>query len=246
MWISERLRPRRAARALRAAALLGVGLAPGCAGFFHKPIPDADRPMDERPWRVHCDWVLPPSPESGAPPGPADSGWVWASDTARRRLVLEGAIEDGFLVVASAQAASDEDDRDVVSFPATAAALDQACSETLARGEETAAARLIGARGAREGEEVAIPLVFPGDPAHPRPVSRVVVFGDSLSDDGNLKRRLRVFPASPYWLGRFSNGPNWVDHFAHAGLAMRDDAFGGALATSHPDVPAADLISAVQ
>jgi phospholipase/lecithinase/hemolysin len=45
---------------------------------------------------------------------------------------------------------------------------------------------------------------------------RLVVFGDSLSDNGNA---LALDPSSfqpptpPYFMGRFSNGPNWVDYF---------------------------------
>jgi phospholipase/lecithinase/hemolysin len=41
---------------------------------------------------------------------------------------------------------------------------------------------------------------------------RLVVFGDSLSDDGNTFAVARV-PGIPYFQGRYSNGPNWVDYF---------------------------------
>jgi phospholipase/lecithinase/hemolysin len=41
---------------------------------------------------------------------------------------------------------------------------------------------------------------------------RLVVFGDSLSDDGN-SFAVSGFPGSPYFGGRYSNGPNWVDYF---------------------------------
>ena len=47
------------------------------------------------------------------------------------------------------------------------------------------------------------------------PVEKVVVFGDSLSDNGNLfeymKHQLPLSP--PYFDGRFSNGPVWVERF---------------------------------
>lgn len=39
---------------------------------------------------------------------------------------------------------------------------------------------------------------------------RVVVFGDSLSDNGNLFAQTGQPPA-PYFQGRFSNGPVWVE-----------------------------------
>jgi phospholipase/lecithinase/hemolysin len=79
-------------------------------------------------------------------------------------------------------------------------------------------------------------------PAHP---TRVIVFGDSLSDAGNayigsLHDRA---PSPPYYYGRFSNGPVWVELFAaNFGLAVdaalrggTDFAVGGAKAGSGAD-----------
>lgn len=242
-------RPTRArpARTAPAALLLAIACGLGCASFFHKPRPDEHLAVEERPWRVRCAWVLPPSGEPDAKPGPGGHGGVWASDPAARRLVLDGRLEDGFLVVTGVRAASDEDERDVVPVPATAAAVQEMCLDSVARSANDAAALLHAVHGMRHGEDVEVPLVFSMDPARPRPASRLVVFGDSLSDDGNLRRRLRVFPSSPYWLGRFSNGPNWADHLAtRTGVAVLNEAYGGAAATRHPHVPAADVIAAVE
>ena len=48
-----------------------------------------------------------------------------------------------------------------------------------------------------------------------RKYEQIVIFGDSLSDTGNLSKALGgVFPPFPYFQGRFSNGPIWVDQFA--------------------------------
>jgi phospholipase/lecithinase/hemolysin len=41
---------------------------------------------------------------------------------------------------------------------------------------------------------------------------RLAVFGDSLSDNGNTFA-VSGFPGIPYFDGRYSNGPNWVDYF---------------------------------
>ena len=41
---------------------------------------------------------------------------------------------------------------------------------------------------------------------------RLVVFGDSLSDNGN-SLFLFSLPQPLYYSGRWSNGPNWVDYF---------------------------------
>ena len=49
--------------------------------------------------------------------------------------------------------------------------------------------------------------------------TQMYVFGDSLSDTGNvfnasLQALGTGFPPPPYFNGRFSNGPNWVDYLA--------------------------------
>ncbi|MCH8923801.1 MAG: hypothetical protein IIA67_11730 [Planctomycetes bacterium] len=49
------------------------------------------------------------------------------------------------------------------------------------------------------------------------PYSQMVVFGDSLSDTGNVDDlTFGIAPGSDYWNGRFSNGPLWVEHVAAA------------------------------
>jgi phospholipase/lecithinase/hemolysin len=231
--------------ALSVVVSLALALAlPGCASLFHKPRPDLELDLAERPWRVRCAWWLPPDADSRAPRG---DGWSWAGDAAGRRLVVDGRVEDGFFVVAGMRAASDEDDRDVLPHPATAREVRRACNLALDRAVEGEQPRLYGTTAARDGEGIEVPLVFPGDAARPQPVSRVVVFGDSLSDSGNLKRRLLVFPNSPYWLGRFSNGPNWTEYLAErTGLAVQNQAYGGAVAVKHDEVPSEDLVAAIQ
>jgi outer membrane lipase/esterase len=54
----------------------------------------------------------------------------------------------------------------------------------------------------------------PGAAAHAQQYGDVVVFGDSLSDDGNLFR-LTGNPPDPYWQGRFSNGHVWAEQLAN-------------------------------
>ena len=71
-------------------------------------------------------------------------------------------------------------------------------------------------------------------PAAAQSYSRLFVLGDSLSDDGNLyKAVFGLYPPSPpYYKGRFSNGPVWVENLApKLGLtfnAATDYAYGGA------------------
>jgi phospholipase/lecithinase/hemolysin len=67
------------------------------------------------------------------------------------------------------------------------------------------------------------------------------VFGDSYCDVGNLFAATGdTYPPAPYYLGRFSDGPLWLDHvagFLHVPLTPyllggTDYAFGGAWATA--------------
>jgi phospholipase/lecithinase/hemolysin len=84
--------------------------------------------------------------------------------------------------------------------------------------------------------------------------SAIYVFGDSYCDVGNIYFATGgAEPPAPYYAGRFSNGPIWVEHVASAmGLPMTpylkggtDFAFGGAWVTQPqvtpegtiPDVP---------
>lgn len=65
-----------------------------------------------------------------------------------------------------------------------------------------------------------------------RPFTQLVVFGDSLSDSGNLFAATggAVPPSPPYYAGRFSNGPVWVEFLANElGVPVQDYALGGAL-----------------
>jgi len=56
----------------------------------------------------------------------------------------------------------------------------------------------------------------------------VVVYGDSLSDNGNLYNFIH-YPPPPYWHGRFSNGPVAVEYLAtYYSAPLSDFAWGGA------------------
>jgi thermolabile hemolysin len=64
------------------------------------------------------------------------------------------------------------------------------------------------------------------------PFSRIVVFGDSLSDTGNFHRLTGGVPGAPYASGRFSNGPLWIEYLAEdLGMTLLSEnnyAVGGA------------------
>lgn len=60
----------------------------------------------------------------------------------------------------------------------------------------------------------------------------IVVFGDSLSDNGNFFALNGSYPPAPYYQGRFSDGPVWFEYLTKdlgvSGLAL-DYAHGGAM-----------------
>jgi phospholipase/lecithinase/hemolysin len=52
------------------------------------------------------------------------------------------------------------------------------------------------------------------------PFTRILIFGDSLTDTGNFYRLSGGYPPPPYFEGRFCNGPLWVEYLA-AELGMQ-------------------------
>lgn len=67
------------------------------------------------------------------------------------------------------------------------------------------------------------------------PIQKLVFFGDSLTDNGNLySLTLHIVPKSPpYFQGRFSNGPTWAEGVSKNYSAFRNYAVGGATAMFH-------------
>jgi cholinesterase len=59
--------------------------------------------------------------------------------------------------------------------------------------------------------------------------SALIVYGDSLSDNGNLYSLTGSPPSPPYYMGRFSNGPVAAEQLAtNLGVPLFDFAVGGA------------------
>lgn len=51
-------------------------------------------------------------------------------------------------------------------------------------------------------------------PAANRPFSKLIIFGDSLSDTGNIHSEFLLVPGAPYSNGRFTNGDTWTQLLA--------------------------------
>lgn len=65
-----------------------------------------------------------------------------------------------------------------------------------------------------------------------QPYSQIVVFGDSLSDVGNAYGLAGQPPSPPYYQGRFSNGPLWVERLA--GMLNVPVPTGAFMISNHP------------
>lgn len=79
-------------------------------------------------------------------------------------------------------------------------------------------------RASRVLSALALTTVFSASAASAAPFSAMYVFGDSLSDTGNVFTfSLGTFPLPPYYNGRFSNGPLWIDRLAD-GLGLPNGA----------------------
>jgi phospholipase/lecithinase/hemolysin len=74
-------------------------------------------------------------------------------------------------------------------------------------------------------------LTFLAAPATTQEFKRITAVGDSLTDNGNLFALIGV-PGAPYWNGRFSDGPVYVEQLAKTmGVGLQDLAVGGATTT---------------
>lgn len=46
-------------------------------------------------------------------------------------------------------------------------------------------------------------------------IKKMILFGDSISDTGNLHKWARVVPTEAYWNGHFTNGWVWIQYLSH-------------------------------
>jgi phospholipase/lecithinase/hemolysin len=181
------------------------------------------------PWYVRCESVEADVVNSGEQAkGAKPKGWVYAQSPGGVDIQILGRLEDGFVHVEDVLS-TDPDWR--FNWDAPYEHMRSVCLETLVQKKKSDRFQLGLVRATQPGNKIYTSFVFQDRPEI-GPVERLVVFGDSLSDTGNLRRRLKVFPSRPYWLGRFSNGPVWVDYLeVWAKLAVQNHAYGGALTT---------------
>lgn len=73
------------------------------------------------------------------------------------------------------------------------------------------------------------PIQFKNQESYANTIKQIVLFGDSLSDAGNLKRWTKIMPFYPFWYGRFTDGYVWNDYLTErTHLPVLNFAYGGA------------------
>ena len=149
-------------------------------------------------WRIHCETEKSYRLDVKAIPGIYAGNWIWAETASGEKLQPQGELEAGYFILRGVTTESGE------SITPARDILRQYCLDTITLEEPRELARVLVAR---DSSDLATPIVYPGENREFGKVSRLVVFGDSLSDTGRLKHRMQIFPSSPYWLGHPSTRP---------------------------------------
>lgn len=178
-------------------------------------------------WLVHCESSLKPLPKAGENPETArPKGWIAARTPNDFKIELLGRLEDGFVQVTGV---ATDDPNWSLDPKQPYQTLRKVCRNTMAGRKKGQQYRPGLVRTSRSETGVYTSFVF-DEWAERDPIPRLVVFGDSLSDTGKLRRSLKLAPRQPYWVGRFANGPIWVDYLeVSAGIAVQNHARGGAM-----------------
>jgi phospholipase/lecithinase/hemolysin len=208
----------------------------GCAMQIHAPTVSHHPAMQDAPWLVHCESARVQEYDPEKVPGVDQRDWVFAEHKQGQRVTVTGELVDGFFEVATVSSASGQ------PIAPSRLAVRKLCMDTISRIEEDEQLLLGWVMVARAREHVNLPPVYPEEIASGDKVTRVVIFGDSLTDTGRLKQRLKIFPMKPYWIGRFSNGPMWPEYLGMAtGLGIQNHAYGGASAAEPDALPGSGL-----
>lgn len=223
---------------LRVPFALGVLTLAACALELHEPT--VDQGNYSKPWQVHCETGRTHDVNTGDAPGARSAKWLFAKDKEGAAYHFDGKLVDGFLEVESVYSANSR-------VEASRLSVRKLCIDTIKSRYKNEDVILGWVMAARANEKVNIPPVYLDNPIYENGVSRVVIFGDSLTDTGRLKKRLKVFPANPYWLGRFTNGPAWPEYVAMAtGLGVQNHSYGGASAAEQEALPGANLYARIR
>jgi len=208
-------------RALGLIGMLGI-LFTGCSYRLHEPPPPSINATSTM--LAYCETL---SNEGSDLPS-----FFTARDAQGNNIALHGTQQDGFFQVEAIATSSEHHAK------SNAQLLHQFCQQNLARPEVAPTVKFLRVRAGLKNDENRFSIVYPRQSEETATQVRIVVFGDSLSDEGLLKRREKLFPSSPYWNGRFSNGPVWSEYLdSRTGVAVQNHAYGGASLTGLERLP---------
>ncbi len=195
-------------------------------------------------WPISCYFYDPKSKDFGQNLPLWNQAWVWAKTQEGAQIHAQG-IKDGGFVRADAIYSSkgkkvgpifvDAPGADLMPAVRNTDGLEDICQRSIDVQHKGKGYKLIGIVASRDTKTIsnlrsnAFPIVY-GESTNENPITRVVIFGDSLSDTGRLKRWIQIMPERPFFLGRFSNGGTWSDFLAkQANLAVVNYSTGGAV-----------------
>lgn len=121
--------------------------------------------------------------------------WTWAKE-GDDYLKLSGKFDEGFYVI-------NDTKNDFFSIT-------KACQKSIPTNMSLLEFKAFKSKASVDEYE----LLFLKDLSREQLFKKIIVFGDSISDNGNIHRWGTFLLNKPYWLGRFSNGRVWTDYFS--------------------------------
>lgn len=189
-------------------------------------------------WPIWCSMYDPKSKSYGQNLPIFNQAWVWAKTPDGYHIHAEGEMDGGFLKAESIKysSAAIYDDSTLVNPPVSNFnQLEKLCQDSIDRQNPGKGLKLVSVAVARNTSiftnftDNDFPIVV-GEKEEDQKITRLVIFGDSLSDTGRLKKWTQIMPESPFWLGRFSNGGTWSDFLGkQANVAVLNYSTGGAV-----------------
>jgi hypothetical protein len=129
--------------------------------------------------------------------------WVWARTPSKEYLSVSGHYSGGFFVVNKSDISKEE--------------MLLACQRSIPASKKVL--KMVALNHFYQSQEFVFSFVNE---------LKVVVIGASLSDPGNLQRKIKLMPRKPYWNGRFADGPIWTDYLSrHFDVAIDNWSYGG-------------------
>jgi len=193
-------------------------------------------------WPISCYFYDPKSKDFGQNLPLWNQAWVWAKTPDGAHIHAKGKKEGGYLAVKEIYYSKgkkilgkyvDTPGAELMPEIKTTDDMEKLCQESIDRYHPNKGYKLISMVGSRNTSVVsnlienAFPLAM-GESLNQNKITRVVIFGDSLSDTGRLKKWIQVMPERPFFLGRFSNGGTWSDFLSsQANVSILNYSTGG-------------------